>query len=32
VGIWQNSAADSARHVVGQIARHALQQQRGVAA
>ncbi|WP_437884007.1 flavin monoamine oxidase family protein [Pseudomonas sp. LRF_L74] len=32
VGIWQNSAADSARRVVGQIAQHALQQQRGVAA
>ncbi|MBK4992255.1 FAD-dependent oxidoreductase [Pseudomonas sp. S37] len=32
VGIWQNTAAESARHVVQQIAKHAQQQQRGVAA
>ena len=32
VGIWQNSAAESARRVVGLIARHASQTARGVAA
>jgi monoamine oxidase len=32
VGIWQNSAADSARRIVGLIARHASQNQPGVAA
>lgn len=32
VGIWQNTAAESARRVVGLIATHALQQRSGVAA
>ncbi|MBV6287745.1 flavin monoamine oxidase family protein [Pseudomonas aegrilactucae] len=32
VGIWQNSAAESARRVVGLITRHATQTTRGVAA
>ncbi|CAM4133044.1 L-amino-acid oxidase [Pseudomonas reidholzensis] len=32
VGIWQNSAAESARRVVGQIAQHAAQSTRGAAA
>lgn len=32
VGIWQNSAAESARRVVGLIAKHASQTTRGVAA
>lgn len=32
IGIWQNSAAESARRVVGLIARHASQTTRGVAA
>lgn len=32
IGIWQNSAADSARRVVGLIAEHARQQRSGVAA
>ena len=32
VGIWQNSAADSARRIVALIGRHAERQQPGVAA